>query len=89
MCQPADDEPPEACEGEDAVVRKVRRSLWISTLEGALTTVFLVWTTGSVLTGYMLHLGAGPPGGVVLVTDAWLTYVAIDPNGGKRPVPGL
>ncbi len=32
-------------------------------------------------------LGSGEPGGVVMVTDATLTYVAIDRNGGKRPVP--
>jgi acyl-CoA thioesterase YciA len=34
-------------------------------------------------------LGAGAPGGVVMVTDATLTYVAIDSSGGKRPVPQL
>lgn len=32
-------------------------------------------------------LGKGTPGGVVMVTDATLTYVAIDHSGGKRPVP--
>ena len=30
----------------------------LSVLEGSLAQVFLNWTTGSVLTGYMLHLGA-------------------------------
>ena len=34
-------------------------------------------------------LGAGALGGVVMVTDATLTYVAIDSSGGKRPVPQL
>ena len=42
------------------VDQKVRRTLWISTLEGCITQNFLTWTTGSVLTGYMLYLGAGP-----------------------------
>ena len=32
-------------------------------------------------------LGAGPPGGVVLVTDATLTYVALDRSGEKHTVP--
>jgi hypothetical protein len=36
------------------------RTLWISILEGAITTVFLSWTSGAVLTGYLLYLGAGP-----------------------------
>jgi MFS family permease len=40
--------------------RKMGHTLWISIVEGSFTTVFFSWTTGSVLTGYMLHLGAGP-----------------------------
>ena len=32
-------------------------------------------------------LGATKPGGVVLVTDATLTYVALDHSGEKHPVP--
>src|SRR5690625_5181859 len=32
----------------------------LSVVEGSLAQVFLNWTTGSVLTGYMLHLGATP-----------------------------
>lgn len=36
------------------------RTLWISILEGAITTVFLGWTSGAVLTGYLIYLGAGP-----------------------------
>lgn len=39
---------------------RMARTLWISILEGAITTVFLSWTAGSVLTGYLLFLGAGP-----------------------------
>lgn len=34
------------------------RTLRLSELEGSLGQIFLVWTTGSVLIGYMLHYGA-------------------------------
>lgn len=37
-----------------------RRTMWASTWEGCFTQFFIVWTSGSVLTGYFLHLGAGP-----------------------------
>lgn len=37
-----------------------KRALWISIFEGAFTTVFMTWTSGAVLTGYLLALGAGP-----------------------------
>lgn len=40
--------------------RKMRDTLWISVLEGMFTVVFLSWTSGAVLTGYLIHLGAGP-----------------------------
>lgn len=46
---PVDDTPPE-----------IQRTMTVSTLEGCATTMFLVWTSGAVLTGYLLHLGAGP-----------------------------
>ena len=39
---------------------QIRRTLRFSTIEGALTQVFLNWTSGSVLIGYMLYLGATP-----------------------------
>ena len=39
---------------------KVRRTLWVSFMEGIVTQGFLTWTSGSVLTGYLIHLGAGP-----------------------------
>lgn len=39
---------------------RVRDTLWISTAEGAFTTVFLNWTSGAVLTGYLIFLGASP-----------------------------
>ena len=38
--------------------KAVRRTLNLSVLEGGLVQVFLNWTTGSVIIGYMLHLGA-------------------------------
>lgn len=37
-----------------------RRTLAVSVLEGAFTNIFLTWTTGAVLTGYLIALGAGP-----------------------------
>ncbi|MCS6771562.1 MAG: MFS transporter [Kiritimatiellae bacterium] len=37
-----------------------RRSLRASIVEGAFTMVFMTWTSGSVLTGYLLALGATP-----------------------------
>ncbi|GBF07547.1 major facilitator superfamily transporter [Deinococcus aerius] len=39
---------------------RIRRTMRLSTLEGSITQLFINWTTGSVLTGYLLHLGAGP-----------------------------
>lgn len=41
-------------------MRRCRRTLWISIIEGSFTVFFLTWTTGAVLTGYLLALGAGP-----------------------------
>jgi hypothetical protein len=40
--------------------RQVRRTMRLAMAEGSITQVFLNWTTGSVLVGYMLHLGAAP-----------------------------
>ncbi|HMP76403.1 MAG TPA: MFS transporter [Kiritimatiellia bacterium] len=40
--------------------RRAHRTLGISVIEGSFTTVFMVWTSGAVLTGYLLALGAGP-----------------------------
>jgi MFS family permease len=39
---------------------RIRQTLRLSTVEGAITTVFLNWTSGAVLTGYLIFLGAGP-----------------------------
>jgi len=45
----------------DAPLRgQVRRTMRLSVLEGSLTQTFLNWTSGSVLIGFMLHLGASP-----------------------------
>ena len=39
---------------------QVSRTMRLTILEGSFTQVFLNWTTGSVLVGFMLHLGAAP-----------------------------
>jgi MFS family permease len=39
---------------------RVRRTMRLSVVEGSVTQVFLNWTSGSVLIGFMLHLGASP-----------------------------
>lgn len=44
----------------DDVATQVRRTMRLSVVEGSLTQVFLNWTSGAVLIGYMLHIGAGP-----------------------------
>jgi MFS family permease len=46
----------------------IRRSMLMSTLEGAATMVFIAWTMGSVLTGYSLHLGADA-GAIALISS--------------------
>lgn len=38
--------------------RVVRRTLKLSVIEGGATQIFLNWTTGSVLIGYLLYIGA-------------------------------
>ncbi len=38
----------------------IERTMRLSILEGGFTQLFLNWTTGSVLIGYMLHYGASP-----------------------------
>ncbi len=48
--------PPEAPPISDDVKKTMRLSI----MEGTLTQTFLVWTSGAVLTGFMIHLGAGP-----------------------------
>jgi len=40
--------------------QRVHRTLWLSIIEGSFTQIFLVWTSGSILTGLMLYLGASP-----------------------------
>ena len=44
----------------DDVLAQVRRTMRLSVFEGSLTQVFLNWTSGAVLIGYMLHVGARP-----------------------------
>lgn len=38
----------------------VRRTMFYSLLEGSMSQIFLNWTTGIVLTGFMIYLGAKP-----------------------------
>jgi MFS family permease len=45
---------------DPAVAAAVTRTMRLSLLEGSLTQTFLNWTSGSVLIGYMLHVGASP-----------------------------
>src|SRR5699024_7423567 len=52
-------ETPTTAQG-DAVAALVRRTMRLSIVEGGLMQVFLNWTTGSVLVGYLLALGATP-----------------------------
>jgi len=40
--------------------RLTRRTMRLSLLEGGATQLFINWTTGSVLTGYLMHFGARP-----------------------------
>lgn len=43
-----------------ALAPHIRRTMRRSLVEGGFTQIFLNWTSGAVLTGWMLHLGAGP-----------------------------
>src|SRR5690606_34669345 len=43
-----------------ALAPEVRRTMRLSLVEGGLVQVFLNWTSGSVLIGYLLALGAAP-----------------------------
>jgi MFS family permease len=45
---------------DPAVAAAVTRTMRLSLIEGSLTQTFLNWTSGSVLIGYMLHVGASP-----------------------------
>jgi hypothetical protein len=42
------------------ILLRIRDTLWISVVEGSFTNIFLSWTSGSILTGFMLYLGGGP-----------------------------
>lgn len=56
---PALDAPP-APDRLSTALPEVRRTMRLSIVEGSFAQVFLNWTSGSVLIGYMLHLGATP-----------------------------
>lgn len=59
---PAPPPPPGAAQRlddlEPATRAAVARTMRLSVVEGSLTQVFLNWTSGSVLIGFMLHVGA-------------------------------
>ncbi|MDA0700091.1 MAG: MFS transporter [bacterium] len=55
---------------------QVRRTMRLSALEGSLTQVFLNWTSGSVLIGFMLHLGASPTEIALVSSVPFLSQVA-------------
>jgi MFS family permease len=56
----------------------IQRTMRVSVLEGSATQVFLNWTSGSVLVGYMLHLGASPTE-IALVASVPLLAQAASP----------
>jgi len=56
----------------------IRRTMRVSVVEGSATQVFLNWTSGSVLVGYMLHLGATPTD-IALVASVPLLAQAASP----------
>ncbi len=60
------------------VPEAVKRTMRVSVLEGSVTQVFLNWTSGSVLVGYMLHLGASPSD-IALVASVPLLAQAASP----------
>lgn len=57
---PAPDAAPDHLKPDLLAAQRIRRTLGLSLIEGSFTQVFLVWTSGSVLAGLMLHAGATP-----------------------------
>ena len=56
----------------------VRRTMRLSVIEGSFAMFFVNWTSGSVLTGYALHLGA-TPGVLGLIASVPLLGQAVSP----------
>lgn len=52
------EQPPEQPSSSFPSSEQIHRTMRFSTLEGSITQIFINWTTGSVLTGLMLHYGA-------------------------------
>lgn len=80
----------------DAVAALVRRTMRLSLVEGSLMQVFLNWTSGSVLVGYLLHLGASPThialvGSVPFLAQMFspLGAMAAEALGGRRALAAL
>lgn len=61
---------------EPTVRTRVRRTMQLAILEGSFTQVFLNWTTGSVLVGFMLHLGAAPAEIALVSSVPYLSQLA-------------
>ncbi|MBC7646574.1 MAG: MFS transporter, partial [Pseudopedobacter sp.] len=55
--QPSE-QPPEQSSSSFPSSEQIHRTMRFSTLEGSIPQIFINWTTGSVLTGLMLHYGA-------------------------------
>lgn len=73
---PAESAPPAAAPGLPEA--RARRTMRLSLLEGAWAMFFINWTSGSVLTGYALHLGASPTA-LGLIASVPLLGQAISP----------
>lgn len=59
-----------------ALPEPVRRTMRVSLIEGGLVQVFLNWTSGSVLVGYLLALGATPAHIALVASVPFLAQVA-------------
>jgi MFS family permease len=68
-------------EGMEHVPPHIKRTLWMSIWEGCATTVFINWTSGAVLTGYMLAIG-GTPSHVALVGSVPMLAQCANPIAG-------
>lgn len=61
---------------QPGVQRQVRRTMRWTVVEGSFTQIFLNWTTGSVLIGFMLHLDASPTEIALVSSVPYLSQLA-------------
>src|SRR5690554_6684892 len=66
---------PSAARGEH-LLPEVARTMRLSLIEGGLVQVFLNWTSGSVIIGYLLSLGASPTHIALVGSVPFLAQVA-------------